>query len=89
MTPEMTTMNSEAGLLPRPRLGETLAPRAAADAQLTGIPSRSADWLLNILKTLWAQAAKVHVRQNKRRLRVCETMPLGEKRDCCSDPSRR
>jgi flagellar biogenesis protein FliO len=33
-----------------------------------------------VLKALWAQAAQVRVRQNKKRLRVCETVALGDKR---------
>jgi hypothetical protein len=35
---------------------------------------------LNFLKTLWAWALQVRVRQTKKRLRVCESVPLGEKR---------
>lgn len=80
MNTEMTTMNPEAGLLTRMQLGDSLTPRATADAPITEAHSRIADGVLKILKKLWAQAAKVHVRQNKRRLRVCETIQLGEKR---------
>jgi Flagellar biosynthesis protein, FliO len=40
----------------------------------------SANYLLGILRTLWTRLRQVRVRQIKKRLRVCETVPLGEKR---------
>ncbi len=42
--------------------------------------SRCGRYVFNVLVRLAAQARKIQVRQNKKRLRVCETVPLGDKR---------
>jgi flagellar biogenesis protein FliO len=41
---------------------------------------RTSGCLLDVIRQLQKQFAKVHIRQNKKRLRVCETVQLGEKR---------
>ncbi len=33
-----------------------------------------------VLKAVWAWLRKIQIRQNNKRLRVCETVPLGERR---------
>ena len=42
--------------------------------------SRGGSCLLDLWARLAAGARKIQVRQNKKRLRVCETVPLGDKR---------
>ncbi|MFZ3266965.1 MAG: flagellar biosynthetic protein FliO [Terriglobales bacterium] len=82
MTTRINTMNSEASSLSRPQLDlmdDPLAPKRAR-AAFTRTIFRSADFLLNFLREMWARVPQVRVRQNRRRLRVCETVPLGEKR---------
>ena len=57
---------------------------AASPAATTEFPaqtlSRCGRHVVNFLVRLAAQARKIQVRQNKKRLRVCETVPLGDKR---------
>jgi flagellar biogenesis protein FliO len=42
--------------------------------------SRIGTFLLNLFARFAALAKKIQVRQNRKRLRVCETVPLGDKR---------
>ena len=53
---------------------------AASDASFPQTLSRTGGYVLDLLARLVAQARKIQVRQNKKRLRVCETVPLGDKR---------
>jgi hypothetical protein len=83
MTIQINTMNSEATLRVGPDgnlIDNLLAPGSAPQTQLIGLLSRGADFLTNLLRKAWKRAGQVRVRQNQRRLRVCETVPLGEKR---------
>ena len=82
MTTRINTMNSEASSLSRPQLDlmdEPLAPQRARHA-FTRTISRGADFLLKVLSEMWARVPQVRVRQNRRRLTVCESVPLGDKR---------
>jgi hypothetical protein len=83
MTTEINTMNLQATSLLRPQLDLTndpLATRTVPQDWFIRTLSRGADCLLKVLRELWARAGQVRVRQNRKRLRVCETVPLGEKR---------
>ena len=76
-------MNSQATSLSRPQLDlldDSLAPHRVPPAWFLRTLSRGADCLLGVLRELWSRAGQVRVRQNRKRLRVCETVPLGEKR---------
>lgn len=76
-------MTSQATSLSRPQLDlldDTLAPQSVPPAWFERALSRAGDCLLGVLRELWARAGQVRVRQNKKRLRVCETVALGEKR---------
>jgi flagellar biosynthetic protein FliO len=42
--------------------------------------ARAGTFFLNLFARLAALAKKIKVRQNRKRLRVCETVPLGDKR---------
>jgi flagellar biogenesis protein FliO len=83
MTTEINTMNLQATSLLRPQLdltGDPLATRTVPQDWFIQTLSRGANCLLNVLRKAWARVGLVRVRQNRRRLRVCETVPLGEKR---------
>jgi flagellar biogenesis protein FliO len=83
MTTEINTMNLQATSLLRPQLdltGDPLATRTVPQDWFIQTLSRNANCLLNVLRKAWARVGLVRVRQNRRRLRVCETVPLGEKR---------
>lgn len=56
------------------------AARAASMATFPQTLSRIGSYILDLLARLVAQAKKIELRQNKKRLRVCETVPLGDKR---------
>ncbi len=82
MTNRINIMNSEASPLSRPQLDlmdDPLAPQKARHA-FTRTISLSANFLLKVLREMWARVPQVRVRQNRKRLRVCESVPLGEKR---------
>jgi len=51
-----------------------------SSASLTQSLSRNGNYLLDLLTRLLALAKKVQVRQKKKRLRICESVPLGDKR---------
>jgi hypothetical protein len=83
MTTEINTMNLQATSLLRPQLDltdDSLATRTVPQDWFIRTLSRGANCLLNVLREAWARVGQVRVRQNRRRLRVCETVPLGEKR---------
>ncbi|MGA8298060.1 MAG: flagellar biosynthetic protein FliO [Terriglobales bacterium] len=52
----------------------------ATDASRSLSQSGPATYVRQFLSRLAAQARKIQVRQNKKRLRVCETVALGDKR---------
>lgn len=83
MIPEVNGTGSAAALLPRVQTtrGGYSLPR---EVRPTGSPSQTlsqaGNYLLGLLVRLVALAKKIHVRQTRKRLRVCETVPLGDKR---------
>lgn len=83
MSMSIGTLASEAAAGPAPQVDlrtGVLVPESSSRPQLTGILSSGASFLQDLLSRLWAQVRQVRVRQVKKRLRVCETVPLGEKR---------
>jgi flagellar biogenesis protein FliO len=54
--------------------------QAASTATFSQPLSRCSSYVVDFLAGLVAQARKIQVRQNKKRLRVCETVALGDKR---------
>jgi len=81
MIPEVNRTNSTVALLPG---GQTTlggyAPLQERNASPSRTLPRTGTLLLTLLARLAAQAKKIRVRPNRKRLRVCETVPLGDKR---------
>ena len=82
MIPEMSGANS-AVLLPRvpATLGGYPSPRDAEPvSQSSPMFPGVGNYLCQLLARVVAQLKKINVRQNRKRLRVCETVALGDKR---------
>jgi flagellar protein FliO/FliZ len=81
-------MTIEAAITPASSLScakPQMADRAPASlpwgsAQFPQALSRGGAYLLRFFVRVAAAARQIQVRQNKKRLRVCETVPLGDKR---------
>ena len=56
------------------------AAQAAPDVWVLRTLSVAGSYLRGILAALVAQASKIQVRKHKKRLRICESVPLGDKR---------
>jgi len=79
MNTGVDTMISHATSLAGPLLNPAEDSPASPDWATRAL-ARAGRGVRGVLKALWAQAAQVRVRQNKKRLRVCETVALGDKR---------
>jgi len=53
---------------------------APTNASLSQVLFRGGNYLLDLLTRFSALARKIQVRQKKKRLRICESVPLGDKR---------
>ena len=60
--------------------GHAPAPCRLPWAPLLTDSPRNVNRLHMVLKAAWAWLRKIQIRQNNKRLRVCETVPLGERR---------
>jgi flagellar biosynthetic protein FliO len=81
MIPQMNRTNSAVAVLPGTQTA--LGGYGTLEERDTSSPptlSRAGTFLLHLFARLAALAKKIQVRQNRKRLRVCETVPLGDKR---------
>lgn len=63
-----------------PRTGTVSAQLGEPRGAVERSTSRLGEDLLRFLRTLWSWIQKVQVRRAKKRLRLCESVPLGDKR---------
>jgi hypothetical protein len=83
MNKRINPMKSDTASLPASQfdlVGGSSAPEQLPQPWFARNAARGANYLLKVLNRIWAQASQVRVRQNKKRLRVCETVSLGDKR---------
>ncbi|MGA9527444.1 MAG: flagellar biosynthetic protein FliO [Terriglobales bacterium] len=83
MTINSSAITADAEQLSAEPLGQaSYSPASPARpwAPLTGGSARGTSGLQIFLQAMWAQVRKIQIRQNNKRLRVCETVPLGDRR---------